>query len=964
MEKKGKRFIGTTRIMLLTGVFFQTLFSFVYAGENLIKNPGFEKSDSESRLENWRTHNWRGTSGLCFTIDKEVYHGGKQSMRIESPTQGRGALIYDNVLIEEGKKYKFSLWCKSDNLKGYSGGLATVFFHYAPKGRRIFNLDMQGSKNWTFRTTEISPPAGTTGVSILIQIYDSSGTVWFDDVEFTDTETASLDKGLIFEDTFRKFSLASEWKWKHSFIEGSSYSLTEKEGFLTIKAPPKAGMWKDNITAPKLSYEIKEDIFVITTALKDYFPQKAWEETGIYFWSDENNWLKFSRTYNGTAHELNCGGPQEGKFTTLPPVVYTQSEIYFQIEKHKEKIVFKYSEDGENYTIMGLASSFSVKEVGLYAANGPTTARYSFFRIEPAVASQFFISLLSPSNKSIIQTSFPLFSWERTIPTNRVINWADYKRWAGIDIYPSYQLCYSKDKNFKEEVFRVNDLLSDSYRPLKELSDGTYYWRISLCSSFEVKELNSPVFSFTLKNEAKDTTPPYILNVFPWTTSNSRPIISANFQDNQKGSGIDTESIKLSLNGKNISEDLKITTTGIKYIPKEPLQRGLHKVILEIKDNVGNLVKEEWYFTLTEDISTKVNVRKDNILLVNNKPFFPNGFYGVYPTQVARAKTLGINFIHHWGFQDKKLSYEQNLENAIKYLDEARDNGLFVSMEIPRSAMYECNYEIIGKWVVAMMAHPALLCWVFDEPEIGSDIVIYNKAYQFLKKIDPYRPIGVTNWWPLAYPVFARCSDFLFPDAYPFYNYPDFLRQRDPENKHEKHPITLVADMVNHAVKASGDKKPVWFMPEEFGPHPRPNGEKRYPNKIESRAMYYLALVNGAKGFQPYLWRGQLERYKQVLPIGEINELTPMLSNGSMCGNISILPENNQIYTMLKKYQGKKYLIAVNGDTNPIKVKFTLINNIKAIKILFEDRNLHASGKFFTDNFEGYGTHVYEIVVD
>jgi len=283
-------------------------------------------------------------------------------------------------------------------------------------------------------------------------------------------------------------------------------------------------------------------------------------------------------------------------------------------------------------------------------------------------------------------------------------------------------------------------------------------------------------------------------------------------------------------------------------------------------------------------------------------------------------------------------------------------------MPIPLSAMCKCDYEVIGQWAATLMEHPALLCWWMDEPEgHDCDIIAYNKAYQFLKKIDPYHPIGCTNWWPLAYPVFAKCSDFLFPDVYPFYNYPTYLNQRDPDNKHKEHPLTLVADMVGQAVKAVKDRKPVWYLPEEFGPHPRPDGQKRYPPRIESRCMYYLALVNGAKGFMPYIWRGLIDRYKNVLPIREINELSPVLINGSPAGEVSISPTNTLVDTMLMKYQGKKYLIAVNGDSKEIKIDFTLSEKMGSIRVLFESRTVSSTGKTFTDYFEGYGVHIYKI---
>ena len=155
---------------------------------NLIKNPGFEEdADSDGIPDNWDIRNWRGTPDLVFKLDDEVYKSGSLSMCIECPTAARGALM-QNIKVEAGKTYNFSIWCKSEKLTGYYGGLATVFFQFIPEGRVIFNLPMQGTKGWTKSTTAVTMPAGTTGVTIQAQIFNSSGKVWFDDVQMAPVE--------------------------------------------------------------------------------------------------------------------------------------------------------------------------------------------------------------------------------------------------------------------------------------------------------------------------------------------------------------------------------------------------------------------------------------------------------------------------------------------------------------------------------------------------------------------------------------------------------------------------------------------------------------------------------------------------------------------------------------------------------------------------------------------------------
>ena len=697
---------------------------------------------------------------------------------------------------------------------------------------------------------------------------------------------------------------------------------------------------------------------MVTTKLKNYSPVKAWEEAGIYLWGDADNWVKFDRTYTGKQQQLNCAGPQNGVYS-YQARGYTKENIWLRIVKVSNTITLLFSENGEDFEVFATSTSFSVKKAGIFAANN-TCADFDFFWIKPQYKNQFLISLEKPMNKAVVNTKYPELTWKRNFLTTQ-INWADYKKWNDVNIYTEYHLLYSTDKDLQNPKI-ITGILDNEYIFTQPLANRTYYWQVSLASPTTVEELNSPIFSFTVKNGDKDLTAPVITDLSPWTTTNSKPVISAYFKDNTGGTGIDTSKVKLELANINVTDQAIITETGITYTPTEALLKKSYKINLKVSDKNGNTTEKEWFFTCTEKVANTVQINDKNVLLVNGQPFLPNGFYGVYPGKITEAKALGINFVTHWGFGDEKLTNEQNLKNEFKYLDEAHANGIYVMAKIPRNVMFNCNYELIAQWAAKLMAHPAFLCWWFDEPECHEgDIVTYNRAYQFLKKIDPHHPVGSTIWWPLAYKPYATCTDFYFPDAYPFYNFPSYLNQRDPEQKHKEHPISFVGDLIRQSIKAVNGEKPVWYIAEEFGPHLRADGKKRYPTREESRCMYYSALVNGANGFMPYIWRGLIDRYKKVLSIKEINYLAPIILHGSS----DDLPETNPAYKLLEsrmfEYKKKKYLIVVNADTKKKNPVFSFDTNLVSVNVLFEDRAIEVNKNSFTDEFTSYDVHVYEI---
>ena len=59
-------------------------------------------------------------------------------------------------------------------------------------------------------------------------------------------------------------------------------------------------------------------------------------------------------------------------------------------------------------------------------------------------------------------------------------------------------------------------------------------------------------------------------------------------------SGIDTDSVRLSVDGRNVTRNTEITDKRIRY--RDELDRGNHTAELVVRDKAGNVTRTAWSF--------------------------------------------------------------------------------------------------------------------------------------------------------------------------------------------------------------------------------------------------------------------------------------------------------------------------------------------------------------------------------
>ncbi len=96
-------------------------------------------------------------------------------------------------------------------------------------------------------------------------------------------------------------------------------------------------------------------------------------------------------------------------------------------------------------------------------------------------------------------------------------------------------------------------------------------------------------FSFQLVLNQPDTTPPTVAITAPAAGSflaTATPTVTATYTD--AGSGIDPASVRLAVDGVDVTAQAQVTASGLTFTPAAPLAEGGHSVTLTVNDRAGN----------------------------------------------------------------------------------------------------------------------------------------------------------------------------------------------------------------------------------------------------------------------------------------------------------------------------------------------------------------------------------------
>jgi len=277
------------------------------------------------------------------------------------------------------------------------------------------------------------------------------------------------------------------------------------------------------------------------------------------------------------------------------------------------------------------------------------------------------------------------------------------------------------------------------------------------------------------------------------------------------------------------------------------LPPGEYRLRLQVSQADGPLVHQaERPLRVLPPVAGEVVVGPDGGTLVSGKPFFPIGLYWVLAdpagwqpgparktADLTELRQAGFNTLHTYAFEHNDAPDTD--ENALAYLDMARDLGFMVMMGLRRDWYQgaELNRPAVEQRVRRLRDHPALLCWtLWDEPDSNlANVPRVQAVYDLVNGLDPYHP---------AMPVFMSAG------GRPF-------RVAADVNLFDCYPGAGNAGIlpgVFARTRAALPDKPIWYAAQAY-----PQGSK-LPSEEDMRQYWQHALDADAKAIFWYSYGG------------------------------------------------------------------------------------------------------------
>ena len=393
-------------------------------------------------------------------------------------------------------------------------------------------------------------------------------------------------------------------------------------------------------------------------------------------------------------------------------------------------------------------------------------------------------------------------------------------------------------------------------------------------------------------------------------------------------------------------------------IPIPGLRSGEYRVRVALLDAAGKAAHStSLALRRLAPLAGEVRFDRNMACLVDGKPFFPFGWFGVSAEQMERFAADGYNTIGAYGPTCTSLNDDQ----VRAYLDQAHGLGMKVicrpqpSLAVVRSAQRLLSddeagamRELVRKW----REHPAVLAWYMcDEPEGHSQPLERRmQEYRLVDEEDPYHPAIVLNNTVPGIHKYHPSGDLLMPDVYP-----GFLTAGGASR------IDRPMNAMSACREATDGRKPVWITPQ--GQIQMVEGH-RAPTFRELRNQAWQGAAHDAMGFFWYrdCFLVNLVESKLGVPAihREMLALLDAVRTKSVPGLVTADAKPEDLTVAAKRHGEHVTLIAVSLSTakQHAAVQVTGLGN-RALTVLSEARAVHVRDGRFEDDFEPYEAHVY-----
>ena len=367
------------------------------------------------------------------------------------------------------------------------------------------------------------------------------------------------------------------------------------------------------------------------------------------------------------------------------------------------------------------------------------------------------------------------------------------------------------------------------------------------------------------------------------------------------------------------------------------------------------VARAERVFHVVAVEKNQVFVDQDGTILKGGVPWFPIGFYHVWPAEIEDVATTGADFIQFWD-SHSTLGPGGTLDRiakcGMKIVVEDGIWGMVVNTQPnpPEFYPFETDPAFRAR-EEALRDDPsgAIAFWyVADEP--GRDCLPgMKRSNRHRREMDPQHPTFVCS---TGDPAVGAEGDVLGLDVYPRYN-------------NCVNPLTNVADAFDRARRYTRNRQSLFLAGQAFG-NKKMHGET--PEDV--RAMAYLGLTHGARGIIWYTWHDggyqgvmyYTETRKTVTAvISEIRAISPALF--APTGRVEARSRDGNVHALLcGDDQSGRYLVLVNGSDEAVKTELAM-EALKGASLepLFGAPSAGVSGGVVGLDFAGKATAVYKV---
>jgi hypothetical protein len=351
-----------------------------------------------------------------------------------------------------------------------------------------------------------------------------------------------------------------------------------------------------------------------------------------------------------------------------------------------------------------------------------------------------------------------------------------------------------------------------------------------------------------------------------------------------------------------------------------------------------------------------------------NSSFFPIAVWMQNPNNAAAYKAMGINIFVGGNLDQQKL-------------DLLKKSGMKVIANMNNFGLEHLKDSVIYGWAQEDEPDNAQIRKDGRGYEPCIDPAVIVRKYQEIKSKDPDRPVylnlgmGVSyiNWhgrgscsgrydmYKVSRNGYLKGCDIASFDIYPV----------NTNDKYLKDKLWFVPKGIDSLRSWSNDEKPVWCWIEST----RITEDcPRKPTPAEVKTQVWMALIHGAGGFG-YFCQSFYPAYNEasllkdpvmVIAIKEINaqvtSLARELNSPATKGYASVTSSNSAvpIDLLTKNYKDNNYIFSVAMRPGKTTAEFQ-VKSGKKVEVLGENRSIKIKKGKFSDEFSGYGVHLYKI---